>query len=52
VEEQENHQLSNSTMTSTPVSPSNITPITNNILMDVDSDAEAEQAALEPAQAQ
>src|SRR5882724_3185556 len=39
-------------MTSTPVSPPNITPITNNILMDVNSDAEAKQAALELAQAQ
>ena len=39
-------------MTSTPVSPSNITPITNNILMDINSDTEAEQVALELAQAQ
>ena len=39
-------------MTSTPISPSNITPIANNVLMDVNSDMEAEQVALELAQAQ
>ena|SRR5882724_11293655 len=39
-------------MSSTPVSPSIITPITNNVLMNADSNVEAEQAALELAQAQ
>jgi len=35
-----------------PSSPSNITPTTDNIQMDVDSNLEAQQAALELAQAQ
>ena len=39
-------------MTSIPGSPSNASPITDNIQMDVNSDLEAEQAALELAQAQ
>ena len=39
-------------MTSTPVSPSNIAPTANNILMEVDSNLEAEQVAQEVAQAQ
>ena len=39
-------------MTSTPVFPSIITPIADNILMDANSDAEAKQVALELAQAQ
>ena len=38
-------QSHTSDITSNPVSPSNITPITDNVLMDVDSDAEADQAA-------
>jgi len=39
-------------MTSIPGTPSLITPIADNIPMDVDSDLEAEQAAREFAQAQ
>ena len=35
-----------------PSSPSTLVPISDNVLMDVDSDAEAEQAALELTQAQ
>ena len=41
-----------SDMTSIPGSPSHITPTTDNVQMDVDSDSEAEQAAREFAQAQ
>src|SRR5882724_2377965 len=39
-------------MTSIPGSPSHITPTTDNVQMDVDSDSEAEQAAREFTQAQ
>ena len=54
VEEQENHQLSNSAldMSSAPSSSSNIMPTANNVQMDVDSDLEAQKVALELAQAQ
>ena len=39
-------------MSPTPVSPSIIVPATDNVLMDVDSDPEAKQAAQELIQAQ
>ena len=54
VEERENHQLSKSAseMTSIPGTPSLITPIADNIQMDIDSDPEAEQAARKFAQAE
>ena len=41
-----------SDMSSIPGSPSHITPTTKNVQMDVDSDLEAQQAALEIKQAQ
>ena len=39
-------------MNSVPNSPSTVVPIANNVPMDVDSNSEAEQAALELTQAQ
>ena len=41
-----------SDMTSTPISPSNIMPTTDNVQMDIDSDSEAKKVAWELAQAQ
>ena len=51
---EKDHQLSNSAsdMTSIPGSPSNATPIADNVPMDINSDSEAEQAAREFVQAQ
>ena len=46
-----NSPIPTSDMTSTPIFPADITPTTDNVQLDIDSDSEAEQAALELTQA-